>query len=94
MKAKSIKCNQLLIVAWMFLFALQQALSNISSLFSYIDEAPLLIFCGISFFKILRRGRVSINKENRGYYIAIALFVATGLLGNVIYHYQTWNLVL
>ena len=93
MKAKSIKCNQLLIVAWMFLFALQQALSNISSLFSYIDEAPLLIFCGISFFKILRRGRVSINKENRGYYIAIALFVATGHLGNVIYHYQTWNLV-
>lgn len=93
MKAKSIKSNQLLIVVWMFLFAFQEALSNISSLFSYIDEAPLLIFCGISFFKILRRGRVSIKKENRGYYIGISLFVTAGLLGNIIYHYQTWNLV-
>lgn len=62
MQAKSTKCKQLLIVAWMVLFALQQALPNMSSLFSYIDEAPLLIFCGISFFKILRRGRVSIKK--------------------------------
>lgn len=93
MKARAIKCNQLLIVVWVILFTFQEALSNISSLFSYIDEAPLLILCGISFFKILQRGRVSIRKENRGYYIAIALFVATGLLGNIIYHYQTWNLV-
>ena len=93
MKTKSIKYNQFLIVVWMLLFTFQEALSNISSLFSYIDEAPLLIFCVISFVKILQQARVSIKKENRGYYIAVILFVATGLLGNIIYHYQTWNLV-
>ena len=93
MKTKSIKYNQLIVVVWMFLFTFQEALSNISSVFSYIDEAPFLIFCGVSLFKVLQCGKIRIKKENQRCYIAIALFVVTGLLGNIIYHYQTWNLV-
>ena len=93
MKPKSIKYNQLIVVVWMFFFTFQEALSNISSVFSYIDEAPLLIFCGVSLFKVLKCGKIRIKKENQRFYIAIALFVATGLLGNIIYHYQPWNLV-
>ena len=93
MKAKNIKCSQLLMVVWIILFTFQEALSNVSSIFSYIDEAPLLLFCGVTLFKMGQRGKITIKKENRGYFIAIVLFIGAGFLGNIIYDYQPWNLV-
>ena len=80
-------------ILWLLLFSFQDLLSNIAPVFSYIDEAPLILFCVISISKIIKNKKLTIKKSHRSYYLAIIIFVVSGLLGNIIYHYQRWNLV-
>lgn len=93
MTSKQQKKGKLFIILWILLFSFQDLLSNITSVFSYIDEAPLILFCVISISKMIKNGKLTIKKSSRGYYLAIIIFVIAGLLGNVIYYYQRWNLV-
>lgn len=88
------KNYQTIVIIWMLLFVFQSLLTKISSIFSYIDEAPLLIFFAIMLLKTIRTGKITSKRENRGYIIALIIFVLTGLAGNVLYQYQPWNLVI
>lgn len=81
-------------IIWMLLFVFQSLLSDFSPVFSYIDEAPLILFAFLIFAKVVKTGKLSFNRESRKYVTALALFVLVGLAGNVIYRYQPTNLVL
>ena len=86
--------NNILMIFWIVLFVFQDLLSEISPVFSYIDEAPLLIFVIKMAVKTLQSKRIIMRKGNGQYIFAICLFVMVGLLGNIIYRYQTVNLVI
>lgn len=86
--------KQWLILLWILLFVFQDALTNISSVFSYIDEAPVILFLIKLIVQIFKTGKVTFKKENRKYIVAISLFAFSGLVGNMIFHYQPLNLVL
>ena len=94
MEIKKIKNGQLLVIIWILLFVFQDLLSNVFSIFSYIDEIPLILFLVISLAKITRTGKITIKLEKRKYIMAIVLFVSVGLTGNLLYQYQPWNLVI
>ena len=86
--------KQWLILLWILLFVFQDALTNISSVFSYIDEAPVILFLIKLIVQIFKTGKITFKKENRKYIVAISLFAFSGLVGNMIFHYQPLNLVL
>lgn len=86
--------NNILMIFWIVLFVFRDLLSEISPVFSYIDEAPLLIFVIKMAVKTLQSKRIIMRKGNGQYIFAICLFVMVGLLGNIIYRYQTVNLVI
>lgn len=94
MKLKRIHYVHFHLIIWIVLFAFQSALEKVSSIFSYIDEAPFLLFCIDTAFRVIKNGKYRVKKDSMGYIIAIVIYVATGLLGNIIYEYQQWNLVL
>lgn len=93
MNKKELKIDQLFVSIWILLFAFQNLLSNLSPVFSYIDEAPLILLVALFVFKVIKTGKVSIEKEKRKYIVALTVFTLAGLAGNVIYHYQTMRLV-
>lgn len=81
-------------ILWVVLFAFQELLADISSVFSYIDEAPLLLFVLYSLMHILTEKKLGVNKEKYKYVIVFTLFIISGLVGNVLYHYQPLKLVI
>ena len=57
--------KQWLILLWILLFVFQDALTNISSVFSYIDEAPVILFLIKLIVQIFKTGKITFKKENR-----------------------------
>ena len=93
MNINKTKEGQIFIIVWMVLFVFQSLLSNLSSIFSYIDEAPLIFFLIISGIKVISKNKITIKKKNCMCIFAIILFILAGLAGNVMYRYQPWKLV-
>lgn len=93
MKNKKKSINKTLLLIWMVLFVFKDLLSEISSVFSYIDETPLLILALEMFVKIFRTKKIEIKKTDRYYFAAILLFIISGIIGNVVYNYQSIDLV-
>lgn len=88
------KKYRMIAIIWMLLFVFQSLLTKTSSVFSYIDEAPLFIFFAITLLKTIRTGKITSKIENRRYIIALIIFVMAGLAGNILFQYQPWNLVI
>lgn len=86
--------KQMMLCAWILLFVFQDLLCKFSSIFSYIDEAPLLIWIGLCFYKILRNKRLDIKDSEKTFFIVLIAFVLFGLVGNILYHYQPIKLVI
>ena len=84
------KYGRIVIMVWMLLFTFQERLSKISSAFSYIDEAPLALFVISSVMHALLMGKI---KRNFKYSIAFIFFVGSGIVSNIVYHYQPLGLV-
>lgn len=94
MRGVKINKRQWLILLWILLFVFQDALANISVVFTYIDEAPLTLFVLRLLVHIFKAKKIAISKESRKFILSILLFTFTGLLGNVLFQYQPLNLVL
>lgn len=94
MNSLKISESQFGILLWIILFCFQDLLVNISSIFSYIDELPLLLLICTGIFRFGKKGKLHISKSERKFYVALILFICTGLLSNLIYNYQSTNLVL
>lgn len=86
--------RQWIIILWILLFAFQDLLTDFSSIFSYIDELPLALFVIRLIIQVFRTGRITFKKENNKYLITILLFIISGLIGNVIFQYQPFKIVL
>ena len=95
MKANGVGSKHIFLICWIILFTFEDFLTQIFAPFSYIDEAPLILFIFFWLIKTLRYGKIHLPKrENRGYVAAIIIFTLTGLIGNLIFHYQPANLVI
>lgn len=93
MSRSRLKNKQMFALIWILLFVFQSLLSKLSPIFSYIDEAPLMLFVMLLLIRIARTGKIVIEKENVKYVVAIILFMIIGLTGNMIYQYQPLKLV-
>ena len=94
MRAGPLKKKQLFLVIWILLFTFQDFLSSIFSPFAYIDEAPLILFLFTTLLKTVKTGKLTIRRENRNYVTALFVFVLTGFIGNILFQYQPFTLVL
>lgn len=79
----------------MYMFTLQFWMMRIISLFQYWDEIYALLAIPLAI--VSTKGKIRIKKENKyikHIIIALMLFVAIGLLSNVIFRYQKWFAVM
>ena len=90
---KEYRC--LLVALWILLFTFQNLLIKISPIFSYIDEAPILFYIFFSLMRVFSTKKIYLgSKENKKCFLAISIFLISGLIGNVLYKYQPVNLVI
>lgn len=73
---------------------LQSALELLHPVFSYIDESFALLGIAWLGWDVLRRGTLTISRTLLGLFPAILVFLAVGLLGNLAWQFQPWNVVL
>lgn len=83
-----IKSNNSLIIL-IYLFMLQSIIN-----FNYLDEIYALLGIVISFVKICSTGKLHIKKKILYNLIPFFIFILVGILGNVIYKYQSVMVVL
>lgn len=84
----------LLAVLWIILFSFQDLLVNISSLFSYIDEAPILFYAFFIAIHLFKKKKIKpISLGNRKLILFFLVFIISGLIGNILYRYQPIKLV-
>lgn len=85
----------LLVLLWIVLFAFQDLLVKISSVFSYIDETPILLYIIFSVIQILYLKKIKItSREQCRYILVFSVFILSGLVGNILYRYQPVKLVI
>lgn len=86
------KRREVFICIMMLLFVLQSGLEQVASVFTYIDELPVLlaILCIIKKPNRIKRTK----QDDLCIFLALAVFVVVGLTGNILYRYQPVNLVL
>lgn len=80
------------IIAVLFIF--QSPLEGLWGMFSYIDEFVAIMALPLT---IVYWGQVKALLKQRKLFIAVvafAVFIISGLTGNLIYHYQPWNAVM
>lgn len=80
--------RELLLILTFYLLVLQSVLETPYPVFSYVDECLALIGLGIVLRKTAEKRRIVLLKEYRGVILSITVFVAAGLLGNILYRYQ------
>lgn len=83
----------LLLVAF-YLLVFQSPLSEVHSLFGYIDELFALLGIGVVASRILTTGKLRIKKIDLAMTAMLVVFLTVGLLGNAIYQYQPLGAVL
>ena len=83
-----------LLLAVFYLQVFQSPLSEIHSLFGYIDELFSLVGIAVIVCQVFSTGRLRIKKIDLAMTALLVVFLAVGLLGNVIYQYQPMNAVL
>lgn len=83
---KTLKGWFLLVVFYLLLF--QDPLTELISIFSYIDEVFALFGIVVLAHRALTTGRLRLTKSNARIVCLLAVFLLAGLLGNVIYRYQ------
>ena len=95
MRSNNVNLKQTFFIFWIILFTFEDFLSQIFAPFSYIDEAPLFLFILLWLIKTLKSRKIRLPKqENRGYVGALIIFTLTGLIGNLVYHYQPIDLMI
>lgn len=87
-----VKYKSLFIVTLIVLFTFQEFLSKLLPIFSYIDELPFLLL--LVHLILYRKDLKFVIENNKMYLILLSVFIISGLIGNLIYHYQPIKLVL
>lgn len=91
-KVQSIREWALLIVFYLFVF--QNALSRVTPIFAYVDEACALLGVAVVFLQGLRTKKLRVSTSHSQLVLAIILFFVIGFAGNLIYRIQPWKAVL
>lgn len=92
-RGHTISVTELMGCILIILFTLQNWLDNINGVFSYIDELPALFAIIYYLLHIKTNKGRSLTKEDRFYITFLTCFTLTALLGNILYKYQTVDLV-
>lgn len=91
MTKTSIKKREAVICVFVILFVFQSALEHISSVFSYIDELPA--FLAIVYLLKRPKRLLRLNFGDKRICCALCIFLISGLIGNILFRYQSANLV-
>lgn len=81
-----------LLVFYLFLF--QSPLSELHQIFAYVDEVFPLTGIAVIAYRSLSTAKLRMQKNDAQTVVLMLLFLATGLLGNLIYRYQPLQAVL
>lgn len=86
--------DNFILVVLIYLLALQSPLEKVSGVFKYIDE--FIALAGLVWWIVssVKYGRFRILHYAGAVAALLAVFVISGLLGNVLYQYQPWSSVL
>lgn len=93
MKVESLGCekerkNAWLLAVLMWLLVLQNPLENLSHSFAYLDELVALAGMLLGGYVVFVQDKGRYIKDHLHVWIPLAVFVAAGLAGNLIYRYQ------
>lgn len=83
-----------ILLLFFYLLLLQNPLGEWMPLFNYTDECLALIGPLLLVYRALRSGKIVAEKGNLKLIVALVIFLAVGLLGNLIYDYQETPAVL
>lgn len=91
---KRYTAKDLALIAIFYLLLLQNPLEQVHPLFAYIDELFGFIGIGTILYQGIREGKLVIKKSSFRMILALAVFFAAGIMGNLIYRYQPLQAVL
>ncbi len=95
MKNFKVTFKEMFFISWTILFVFEDYLSQIFSPFSYIDEMPIFLFFIYWTINKLNSQKGYIpNRKKIMTFIALSIFVVSGLIGNIVYRYQPIKLVI
>ena len=76
------------IIAVFYLLLFQNPLQSVAEVFSYIDEGIALLGLMLPLFQAFISGKFCFFKKEGKIVLFLFVFILSGLLGNLIYHYQ------
>lgn len=88
-----IRKSTLFFIFWMILLIIQSPLERVSSLFSYLDEVTALLGIVTTILYFRKFSTLNAIYYEKMVIILLSLFVAIGLLANLIYNYQPLSYV-
>lgn len=89
---KSVNCFIFLVMLWMLTF--QSPLESVHHIFAYIDELTACIGIACCGAVMLNYPKFKLAKDTWWIVAALTIFVAVGLLGNLLFQYQPLSAVL
>lgn len=83
-----------IMIAAFYLLLFQNALEELSTVFTYVDELFALAGIAILCYQAILKGKIRISRKTEGILIPLCIFLVTGILGNLMFGYQPVSAVL
>lgn len=80
--------NRAILGVLIWLLAFQRPLEEVNDLFSWIDEAVALLGIACCFVYFIPSPKLRVSRNTFCIIVAMAVFVAVGLAGNILFQYQ------
>lgn len=92
MRIRIRKCTLFLII-WVVLLIVQSPLEQVNTVFNYLDEITALLGVAISLLGFRKSSSINTICFEKTIIILLSIYIATGLLANIIFNYQPFGYV-